>query len=329
MILIRKAKESDISQLEKLFLTSRQKTFTWDNPSKFKIEDYRKTTEGETVYIAEDDKQGIVGFISVWEHDTIPFIHHLFISSDHLRKGIGKALLNSLFTWLPFPYRLKCITKNQNALKFYLKNNWKEIGQGVGEDGDYLLLELNSLSENCKRDLQTPKTLFNFKPVDGAHRALVHSWLIQPHVTKWFYGQGLQNTFNHLDEFLQGSSQSQYWLAYDNNHPFAFLITSTVSKPEDELTRWCSEDGLAITLDMLIGDTSYLGKGLSSILIREFLLSQFPEVAEVLIDPEATNSRAVHVYQKVGFNILEEFIPSHSPNPHFMMRLNMKKLKEI
>lgn len=185
------------------------------------------------------------------------------------------------------------------------------------------------LAENCEGDLKTPKTLFNFKPVDGAHRALVHSWLIQPHVAKWFYGQGLQNTLNHLDEFLQGPSQSHYWLACDNDHPFAFFITSTVSKPNDELTRWCSEDGLAITLDMLIGDTSYLEKGLSPILIRKFLLSQFPEVAEVLIDPEVTNSRAVHVYQKVGFNILEEFIPSHSPNPHFMMRLNMKKLKEI
>lgn len=86
MISIRKAKESDISQLEKLFLISRQKTFTWDNPSKFKVEDYKKATEGETVFIAENDTQEIVGFISVWEHDAFPFIHHLFISPDHLRR---------------------------------------------------------------------------------------------------------------------------------------------------------------------------------------------------------------------------------------------------
>lgn len=172
----------------------------------------------------------------------------------------------------------------------------------------------------------TFKFRFNFKPVDIAHRLLVHSWLAQPHVAEWFYGQGLENTFNHLDEFLQGSSSAQYWLAYDKNHPFAFLITSSVSKPGDELTNWCIEEGDAITLDMLIGDTNYLGKGLSSVLIREFLVSQFPHVAEVLIDPEATNLRAVHVYQKVGFAIFGEFIPSHSPNPHYMMRLNMKNL---
>lgn len=125
----------------------------------------------------------------------------------------------------------------------------------------------------------TPQFRFNFKPVDQAHRSLVHNWLIQPHVAKWFYGQGLENTFKHLDEFLHGASFAQYWLAYDKNHPFAFLITSSVEKPNDELTKWCAKEGQAITLDVLIGDTNYLGKGLSHILIREFLLSQFPQVA--------------------------------------------------
>ena len=167
---------------------------------------------------------------------------------------------------------------------------------------------------------------FNFKPVDKAHRSLVHSWLKEPHVAQWFYGQGLENTFRHLDEFLQESSCSQYWLAYDKNHPFAFLITSSVCKPTDELTKWCKDAGEAITLDMLIGDTKYLGKGLSHVLIEEFLLSQFPQVSEVLIDPEATNSHAIHIYKKVGFKVVGEFIPSHSPHPHYMMHLDMKKL---
>ena len=171
------------------------------------------------------------------------------------------------------------------------------------------------------------KFRYNFKPVDSAHRSLVHQWLNQPHVAEWFYGQGLENTFNHLDEFLNGSAQAIYWLGYDKDRPFAFFITSLVSKPKDALTRWCAEEGQAITLDMLIGDSSYLGKGLSHILIQEFLLSQFPQAAEVLIDPEATNARAVHVYKKAGFKVLGEFIPSHSPNLHYMMRLNMKDLQ--
>jgi len=169
---------------------------------------------------------------------------------------------------------------------------------------------------------------FHFQPVDQAHRALVHHWLKEPHVAKWFYGQGLQNTLNHLDDFLKGSASGQYWIGFDQERPFAFLITSVVKKPHDELTKWCSQEGEAITLDLLIGESDYLGKGLSPILIREFLLSHFPNAAEVLIDPEVAHSHAIHIYKKVGFTILGEFIPSYSPHLHCMMRLNLEKLRQ-
>lgn len=142
MIKIRKAETGDIPALETLFLVTRQYTFHWESPDKFKLEDFKKSTAGETILVAEDDGT-TVGFISVWEQDAIPFIHHLFIAPNHQRKGIGKLLMQSLLTRLSPPYRLKCVTKNKGALAFYQKQGWIEIGQGVGEDGDYLLLELN------------------------------------------------------------------------------------------------------------------------------------------------------------------------------------------
>ncbi len=144
MIKIRKANSDDTSQLEKLFLEVRQATFTWENSNKFKLEDYRKSTEGETIFLAEDNQQ-IIGFISVWEHDSPAFLHHLFISKPHQRQGIGRLLIQSLFSYIPLPYRLKCIVKNENALAFYLKNGWSIAGKGISEDGDYLLLELSKL----------------------------------------------------------------------------------------------------------------------------------------------------------------------------------------
>jgi RimJ/RimL family protein N-acetyltransferase len=63
-------------------------------------------------------------------------------------------------------------------------------------------------------------------------------------------------------------------------------------------------------------------------MIREFLINHFSNVKRVLIDPEATNKRAIHVYQKVGFKIIEEFIASWHPVPHYQMELYMKDLLE-
>ena len=157
---------------------------------------------------------------------------------------------------------------------------------------------------------------FTFRPVTRAERGLIHSWLAKPHIAEWFYGDGLQNTYRHLDEFLEGAQFLSYWLACDGDHPFAFLITSVADESKN-----------AITLDIAIGDKAYLGKGLAQSVIREFLLSQFGDVEEVLIDPEATNLRAVHVYEKVGFSKIRTFVPSHSPHPHYMMRLRMENLR--
>ena len=137
---------------------------------------------------------------------------------------------------------------------------------------------------------------------------MIHKWLQQPHISEWLHGVGLQNTLNGLEASFQGRSSVTYWIGYIDEVPFAFLITSPEGQDE-------------ITLDLFICDLNYLGKGLAVPMIREFLKSQFPKIKKVYIDPEATNTRAIHVYEKVGFKIVREFIASWHPAPHYHMEL--------
>lgn len=118
---------------------------------------------------------------------------------------------------------------------------------------------------------------------------------------------------NGLEEFFQGISDTTYWIGYDQEIPFAFLITSF--KESD-----------AITLDLFICNINYLGKGIAVPMIRTFLITHFPKIKKVLIDPEATNARAIRAYEKVGFKIVGEFIASWHPVPHFQMELDMRSL---
>ncbi len=154
---------------------------------------------------------------------------------------------------------------------------------------------------------------FMFKLVERSQRSLIHNWLAQNHIKEWLHGAGLRNTLEDLEKSFEGSSWGQHWIAYDNATPFAYLLTS-------------DEGGNAITLDLFICDLNYLGKGLSVQMIQEFLISQFPNKKEVLIDPEATNARAIHVYEKVGFQTIGEFIAPWHPVPHYKMRLDMRDL---
>ncbi len=157
------------------------------------------------------------------------------------------------------------------------------------------------------------KSVFHFARVEASQRVLLHQWFEQKHIKEWMHGTGLQSTLNGLEKFFRGESDTTYWIGFDNDIPFSFLITSPEGKE-------------AITLDLFICNINYLGKGLAVPMIKAFLTHHFSHVKRILIDPEATNTRAIHVYQKVGFKIIGEFIASWHPVPHYQMELHMKNL---
>lgn len=140
---IRKAEKTDYVTLATIFLESRRRAYHWRDLAGLKLEDFEVQTAGEVIFLAEDERQEILGFISVWEPER--FVHHLFVAPDHQRNGIGKRLLDSLSSWLPLPYRLKCKEKNLAARAFYAKHGWTEVGRGSDEHGEYLILEYNPL----------------------------------------------------------------------------------------------------------------------------------------------------------------------------------------
>lgn len=140
IIKIRKAKSKDMPILANIFLEARRDAFHWQNICKFTLNDFYDQTNGEIIFIAENDQKTILGFISIWRIDS--FIHHLFVLPQYQKKGVGTLLMNSLSSWLPLPWRLKCMIQNTHALSFYKKKGWVELDKGVSDDGEYVLLEL-------------------------------------------------------------------------------------------------------------------------------------------------------------------------------------------
>jgi ribosomal protein S18 acetylase RimI-like enzyme len=155
---------------------------------------------------------------------------------------------------------------------------------------------------------------FTYKLAHKNQHQLILDWLEQPHIKEWLHTDGLKNLHHGLDLFFQNKTNDQHWIAYDHNTPFAYLLTS----PAD------SEN--SITLDLFITDTNYIGKGYATTMIQQFLIQNFADKEEIFIDPEATNTRAIHVYKKVGFKIIGEFIATWHPVPHIQMSLKMYDL---
>jgi len=163
---------------------------------------------------------------------------------------------------------------------------------------------------------------FQFRPALKSDKNIILEWLEQDYIQEWLFGEGLENTIRDLENSLAGeSSYFQHWLALENKTPVAYLMTSSISKHSDDMRVWSQTKGRVITLDIFIGNRDYLGKGFAHLVIQEFLHDRFPEIDEVLIDPEVSNKKAVHVYQKAGFKVLGTHIPDWNPKPHYMMSL--------
>jgi len=185
------------------------------------------------------------------------------------------------------------------------------------------------------KNIQTSTPIFTFKPVSIENRPLIHRWLSQDYIQEWIHGEGLKNTLSGLDDFIEHFQQTQtidrsleltqHWLGYADNIPFVYLLTSNVFESEDSIYAKHKKAGNhTITLDIFIGEPDYLGKGFATPLIKTFLKTHFKDVSEVFIDPEQTNQRAIHVYQKAGFQLIDEFIAPWHPVPHYLMRLNQE-----
>lgn len=139
MVVVEEAKNVNLPLLRTIFLKERQRTFTEQNTSEFKLEDFDKQTQGEYILSALIDDIP-VGFISIWMPNN--FIHHLYVDNAYQGKNIGTQLLKGAIQKTAFPITLKCLVSNTKAINFYLRKGFVEKSRGQSGNGTYILFEL-------------------------------------------------------------------------------------------------------------------------------------------------------------------------------------------
>lgn len=97
----------------------------------------KKLLPDTKVYIFQEDNI-IKGFIGVIEDG---YIAGLFVKEKYQREGIGEKLIKYIkpkYNQL----KLDVYSKNKNAIKFYLKNNFKIVNEKNNEDTNELEYEM-------------------------------------------------------------------------------------------------------------------------------------------------------------------------------------------
>lgn len=137
-MVIREFIESDRTSLRSIYLETRRQEFIWLNGDSLELSDFDKDTDGERIWVCDLPKR-IVGFVSICESDD--FIHHLFIHPQYSGRGFGSQLLAACLAKMSRPARLKCVSQNTRALKFYRSRGWHTLSKGISSDGEYQLMQ--------------------------------------------------------------------------------------------------------------------------------------------------------------------------------------------
>jgi predicted GNAT family acetyltransferase len=161
----------------------------------------------------------------------------------------------------------------------------------------------------------------SFQKATPEYKEHVFQWLEEPYVKEFW-----DNSQGHRDDiliFMRGRKEPSsyfggifdYWIGLINNEPYCLVMTSEILSSQTDLSKlWrdnLSKYGKTCSLDFMIGNPKFLGKGIAAPTLKAFtkFLSEKidPTVDAFFIDPEESNARAKHVYAKAGFQCLSDF----------------------
>lgn len=132
--------------------------------------------------------------------------------------------------------------------------------------------------------------------------ALLQAWDEEPHVNK----SDPNDDWNWEIELVKSYDWRELLIAEVDGVPMGFI---QIINPAREETRYWGEieEGYR-AIDIWIGPPEFLDKGYGTIIMKLALSRCFEskEVHTVLIDPLASNIRAIQFYERLGFRFVED-----------------------
>ena len=128
-MMIRKLQDADIDRVADIWLDANLKAHSFISPQNWKgnFETVKKMLPQAEVYVYENDRE-IWGFIGL----NGAYIEGIFVSSEMQSRGIGKHLLDFVKT-KKTELRLNVYRKNMRAIRFYQREGFKILREGMDE----------------------------------------------------------------------------------------------------------------------------------------------------------------------------------------------------
>lgn len=155
---------------------------------------------------------------------------------------------------------------------------------------------------------------------------LVHRWLHEPHVARWWYADAgdFDEVSSKYSAYIEDREPVEPYLILHDERPVGYAQSYRVADDEEYAALVGIEDAAGI--DLFIGERDLLYKGLGPRIIHRFLQEVVfadGSIGVCIIDPEPGNTAAIRAYRKVGFRHFAS--ADTSEGPVYLMKLSREE----
>jgi len=144
-----------------------------------------------------------------------------------------------------------------------------------------------------------------FVPVQPEHYRLLRSWLEAPHMREWWGDPATE--LGYIRDMVDGRDTTRPFLIALDDAPVGYIQYWHIGHHQNE--QWVKDHPWlmefpsdTIGVDLSIGQADKLSQGIGSAALAAFVsMLRDQGFANIIIDPDPANLRAVRAYEKAGF----------------------------
>ena len=160
-----------------------------------------------------------------------------------------------------------------------------------------------------------------FQPLTSRDLPLLHRWLNDPDVIRWWEGDDVSFDAVVRDYDPVSAEPVEHWIASVDGRPTGWIqcYAAVDFADEDETLQWwhAGVDRTAAGIDYLIGAAADRGRGVGTAMIRAFVtdvvFGRHPSWTQACASPFAANTASVRALEKAGFRRVGTFEEAQGP----------------
>lgn len=145
-----------------------------------------------------------------------------------------------------------------------------------------------------------------FRALEFSDIPLMHIWFNTAHVQQFYSLRTWteNEVLEKLSPYILGDKPVSGFIILFNDTPIGYVQSYKVSDypwPKQHLSQAIIDN--AAGMDLFIGNSENIGKGLGSQIILTFIKHKlWPRFQYCIVDPDLKNQAAIRCYEKIGFN---------------------------